>query len=151
VETTVSLLDIMPTVLARAAVPADGLAGRDLASLAAPEAAAPRVTSVRVNRHLESQRSERARGNLNVAVDDGRWRAIWNVDDDRLELYDTHTDATEQRDCAADHPERAAALGAVARDWTAGRWPDDVGHQTADVSGLREETVDRLRQLGYLR
>jgi arylsulfatase A-like enzyme len=148
VATTVSLLDVMPTVLASAGLPADGTAGRDLATLGG--GGAPLVTSVRVNRHLYSPQVNEARGDLNVAVDDGRWRGIWNVEADVLELYDTDADPDEQHDRAAAHPETAAALAAVARDWSLGRWPADLGQRTADLHGLAPTTMERLRTLGYL-
>jgi arylsulfatase A-like enzyme len=105
---------------------------------------------VRVNRHLSSTATKAARSDLNVAADDGRWRAIWDVERDRVTLYDTTADPAEARDLAAEAPDRAAALGAVARGWARGRWPADVVPGDGSVQGMEAETVDRLRELGYV-
>jgi arylsulfatase A-like enzyme len=152
IDAVVSLLDVMPTVLAYAGLPATGLAGHDLTPLLRGGAAAaePRVTSVRVNRHKYAPATEAKRGSLNVAVTDGRWRAIWNVQRDTVELYDSTTDPREQHDLAADEPARAAALGALARRWAAGRWPADLSLEASQTATMDEDTVRRLRAIGYL-
>jgi arylsulfatase A-like enzyme len=148
----VTLLDVMPTVLAFAGVPAGEVAGRDLTPLLHGEAGdgAPRVTSVRVNRHKYSPETEAKRGAVNVAVTDGRWRGIWNVQTDTFELYDTEADPREQVDRAAAEPARAAALAAVARQWADGRWPTDVALEASKTEAMDADTVRRLRAIGYL-
>jgi len=152
IDAVVSLLDVMPTVLAHAGLPTDGLAGHDLTPLlrGVDGAGDARVTSVRVNRHKYSPATEAQRGAVNVAVTDGRWRGIWNVQGDTVELYDTDADPGEQRDRAGDDPERAAALGALARQWAAGRWPTDLQLEASKTEAMDEETIRRLRAIGYL-
>jgi arylsulfatase A-like enzyme len=148
----VTLLDVMPTVLAYAGVPRGELAGRDLTPLLRGDAGdgAPRVTSVRINRHKYSPQTEAKRGAVNVAVSDGRWRGIWNVQTDTFELYDTEADPRETVDRAADEPARAAALAAVAKQWANGRWPTDVALEASSTAGMDEDTIRRLRAIGYL-
>jgi arylsulfatase A-like enzyme len=153
IDAVVSLVDVMPTVLAWAGLAAEGLSGHDLGPLLRGDDVSPpvpRVTSVRVNRHKYSPITEAARGSVNVAIDDGRWRGIWNVEQDRVELYDTAADPAERDDRAAGEPERAAALGDLARRWSAGRWPADLGLEASDTTAMDDATVRRLRQLGYL-
>jgi arylsulfatase A-like enzyme len=152
IDAVVSLLDVMPTLLAHAGLPADGLDGHDLTPLlrGATGPSAPRVTSVRVNRHKYSPTSEAKRGAVNVAIADGRWRGIWNVETDTLELYDTHADPTEQDDRAAREPERAAALAGLARTWSEGRWPSDLALEASKTEAMDEDTIRRLRAIGYL-
>jgi arylsulfatase A-like enzyme len=152
VDAVVSLLDVMPTVLAYAGLGASGLAGHDLAPLLRGESGAggPRVTSVRINRHKYSPATEATRGSLNVAVTDGRWRGIWNVQPNTVELYDIVADPAEQDDRADDDPDRAAALGELARRWADGRWPADLQLEASKTETMDEETVRRLRALGYL-
>ena len=152
IDTVVSLLDVMPTVLAYAGLPVDGLAGGDLTPLLRGEAGdgRPRVTSVRVNRHKYSPATQAARGAVNLAIADGRWQGIWNVQPDTLELYDTRADPREQHDLAAREPSRAAAMRELARHWSDGRWPDDLGPQGSATETMDERTIRRLRELGYL-
>jgi len=152
IDAVVSLLDVMPTVLAHAGLPTTGLAGHDLTPLLRGEAAAsePRITSVRLNRHKYSPAAEARRGSVNVAVTDGRWRGIWNVQGDTVELYDTATDPHEQQDRATDDPARAAALGSLARQWAAGRWPADLALEASRTEAMDEDTIRRLRAIGYL-
>jgi arylsulfatase A-like enzyme len=152
IDAVVSLLDVMPTVLAYAGLPATGLAGHDLTPLlrGGAETAEPRITSVRVNRHKYAPVTEAKRGSLNVAVTDGRWRAIWNVQRDTVELYDSATDPREQHDRAAAEPARAAALGALAREWAAGRWPADLSLEASRTDAMDADTIRRLRAIGYL-
>ncbi|HWP65704.1 MAG TPA: sulfatase [Candidatus Limnocylindria bacterium] len=152
IDAVVSLLDVMPTVLAYAGIPATGLAGRDLTPLLRGEdfPGTAQVTSVRINRHKYAPEIEAKRGAVNVAVADGRWRAIWNVQTDTVELYDTEADPGEQVDRAAEEPERAAALAALAREWAEGRWPSDVALEASRTDELDEDTVRRLRAIGYL-
>ena len=87
------------------------------------------------------------RGHHNVAVREGSWKAIWNVEPDTLELYDLATDPGEQRDASAAMPERAAAMKRAARDWLAScRVP-----QTPVPKGpIEAEDRERLRALGYV-
>lgn len=152
IDTIVSLLDVMPTVLTFAGLPTSGLDGHDLTPLLAGAAGpdGPRITSVRVNRHKYAPDTEAARGAVNVAVADGSWRGIWNVERDTVELYDTENDPREQHDRAVADPDRAAALGALARRWSAGRWPSDLGLEASHTDAMDEEVVRRLRALGYL-
>jgi arylsulfatase A-like enzyme len=152
IDAVVSLLDVMPTVLAHAGLPATGLAGRDLTPLLgeAEGASEPQVTSVRINRHKYSPGTEAVRGPLNVAVTDGRWRGIWNVQPNTVELYDTLTDPAEQDDRADDDPDRAAALGELARRWAEGRWPADLELEASKTQAMDEDTIRRLRAIGYL-
>jgi arylsulfatase A len=58
------------------------------------------------------------------AVREGNWKLVEHYEDGRVELYDLSKDAAEERDVAADDPERVAALRAKL-----GAWRKAVGAQ----------------------
>jgi len=153
VSQPVSLLDVVPTLAELLGEPglAEGAAGRSLVPLLAdgakpdPEA---RVVSTRWNRKKYYQPFAEKRGDLNVAVREGSWKAIWNSVTDRVELYDLARDRRERRDRRPEQPELAERLGALAREAAApclaARPPP------AAPPDLDPETRERLRELGYI-
>jgi arylsulfatase A-like enzyme len=147
----VSLADVAPTVLALAGVDAagTGLAGRDLTRLVdgdpGPDGTGPVVVAMRDNRKKYFAPWKASRGDLNIAVRDGDLKAILNVEIGTVELYDLAADPGEQVDLSTRRPEDAARLAAFAAEWLAGCTGAGAGDAELD-----DETVERLRSLGYV-
>jgi arylsulfatase A-like enzyme len=91
---------------------------------------------------------KRERGDMNIAVRDGRWKGIWNLELDSMEIYDLEADPGELRNLADEHPELVGTLTQQATTWlesclSRARPPDGP-------SPLDDETKARLRAMGYL-
>jgi hypothetical protein len=84
---------------------------------------------------------------VNVVARDGRWKSIWNVEPDRLELYDLVADAGERTDLASREPERASSMRDASERWWNECRPAEGG--TASDESLDAEVLERLRALGY--
>jgi arylsulfatase A-like enzyme len=129
-----SAMDLVPTLLAVAGLPADpDLPGRDLRS--------------------PDRRSVLANIGPWLAVYDGSLKALVN-DAENHQLYDVAADPGETRDLAAERPADLARLVAAATAWKESeerrlgrfeRHPDEGGAVT-----LTPEEEERLRALGYL-
>ena len=149
----VSLLDVAPTLAELLGEPelAEGAAGRSLVPWIEGRGAGdepPRVVSTRWNRKKYYAPLETTRGNLNVALREGPWKAIWNADSDTLELYDLARDPRERNDRSREEPERAHRLAELAR-------AEAAPCQAARPAPTRPPELDpaarrRLRELGYL-
>ena len=163
VSEPVSLVDLLPTLaeLLELSDLADGARGRSLLpwmggseSKKSPRRRAlPRVTSMRINRKKFYRPFKEKRGDVNVVVRDGRWKAIWNVEANAIELYDLKADAGEKFDWAAREPKRARKLRRVAKQWQARCGA--AGARAASSAPAPERPIDpdsreRLRALGYL-
>jgi arylsulfatase A-like enzyme len=151
-EGAVSLLDVLPTladILDRPEL-ARGASGASLLPMLEGESAASeaRVIGIRANRKKFYRPWKLLRGDLNVAVLSGPWKAIWNAEPDTIELYDLASDAEEQVNLAAAEPERAEALGRIARDGGRGCTPAG-GEARERETEIDEATLERLRSLGY--
>ena len=150
-----SLVDVLPTILGRlggAKEPAE-YEGRDwsaaLASGDVSEGEA-RVVSIRINERKHFGPWKRERGDLNLAVRDGKWKGIWSVERKHLELYDTEADPDETTDVSSIHAERTAELSRVAR----GTWfrlqEKSRVEEGAGFEALDDGERENLRELGYL-
>lgn len=158
IETIVSLLDVAPTIadLAGVAVPEDAFEGRSLAPLLAGTTAArdtardtPLVTSMRRNHKKYYRPWKKTRGDQNLVVRDGPWKAIWNVEPNTVELYDLSADPGERRNLSREHPAIAQRLAAHARAYLA-RCQERRGQPQPTTAELSEEAAERLRALGYV-
>ncbi len=151
----VSLVDIMPTILAYAAVPGgcQGCRGESLLPvIAGTSLARPWVESgsgVRMNRAAYYRPARELRGDRNVAVRRDTWKAIWNADVETVELYDLARDPGEQLDQSAAKPELARELRDEAISWFEQCMQRVSGE--AEVVELDELTRQRLRSIGYLK
>lgn len=105
------------------------------------------TAAVRINDTAYYRPAERARGNLNVAVRQSRWKAIWNSDLGTTELYDLATDPGELRDLNTKEP----ALAQELRD-TAVRWYEQCQARAAPVTAVLPDprVKAQLKSLGYL-
>ncbi len=142
IDTPVSLVDVLPTVLAACGLPQpEGLDGRDLEPLAAGEAFPPRALY--------------AEGGANIArhskvVVDWPWKLYLSRLGNRFvpQLFDLETDPGELRDVAEREPARVKRLEALV--WE--RFPRAnplLADGKARPAKLDQETRKRLRSLGY--
>lgn len=152
VEATVSLVDVMPTLFDYIGRPdlCAGCRGTSLLRLIGHSVgtdARSREIAVRDNRRLHDPTTIEKRGNLNVAVREADWKAIWNRDNGSIELYDLSVDPFETSDQSAIEPELAARLLVRAQEWYA----ECSANAFVPVDTvLDEETIRQLRSLGYL-
>jgi len=149
----VSLMDIVPTLAELLGEPglAEGAAGLSLVPLLSSDddpGFGARALSTRWNRKKYYHPLEASRGNLNVAVREGSWKAIWNAASGSVELYDLSRDPHERRDRSAERPELAARLGALARDHAEPCL--SAAPRAAGPPELDPDTRERLRELGYI-
>jgi arylsulfatase A-like enzyme len=151
VRQVVSVVDVAPTLLRLAGTPVEGsvLRGRDLGGLLeggrADDDSELVITAVRDNQKKYYAPWKARRGDLNIAVREGSLKAIVNIEVGTVELYDLEVDMAEKSDLARVRPEDAARLGAFAYEWLA-----DCGGGESAASELDEETLERLRTLGYV-
>lgn len=152
IDTPVTLLDVAPTLADLAGVPAaDGaFEGTSLVPRIEGRAVSrgPLVPSIRRNRKKYFRPWKETRGDHNLVVRDGRWKAIWNVEPDTIELYDLAADPGESRNLHAIHPDVATRLRGRARDYlercSARR------AKTGPPGTISDEALERLRALGYV-
>jgi arylsulfatase len=150
IATPVSLVDALPTVLARLAVrglalPAGQASGRDVLAAETRDGA------------ILGQDTGRERGDVphRFALRAGRWK-YFRIEDPgggvRDSLYDLETDPFELEDVAARHPERAAALrSAVEARTLALRERGEAlrGGRAPATRPLEPEIREQLEALGY--
>jgi len=154
--TTVSLVDVLPTVLeyVGAADAAAAPAGRSLMpAIRGVQSAAEDifVPSMRINRKKFYRPWKESRGDVNIVVLQDRWKGIWNVEPGTLELYDLSHDRWEQKDVSKARPDIALSMRSFAAEWLKecrSRREDD-SHPAAE-SELDEQTLRSLRELGYV-
>jgi arylsulfatase A-like enzyme/Flp pilus assembly protein TadD len=126
----VSLLDVLPTVLAIAGLPDDTLPGRVLTR--GPDPAA--------ESYLETTYPEVAGWSRDTSLVQDRWKLITGG---RTRLFDVMTDPGESRDLSAD---RASVVQAMARRLES---LSNTG-RAATPAGVTPEVAARLRALGYV-
>ena len=151
VATPVALVDVVPTLAELLDRPslAEGARGRSLVPLArgaGGEDPGARVVAERFNRKKYFAPHARERGDRNLAIVDGDWKAIWNADPETLELYGLPEDGLEQRSRSAEEEERAARYASAAAEW----WADCRLVPPRAGAETDEATRQRLRALGYV-
>jgi arylsulfatase A-like enzyme len=150
IETPVNLVDIMPTIfdyLGRSEL-CDGCRGSSLLPLLrGDERPANSISSLRMSRAFYYRPDKERRGDTNLALRDGQWKAIWNDELQFLELYDLQNDSGEKMDVSAQHPERVKVLSGRAREWL--RECKDRAKPPAELGEVDAETMEQLRSLGY--
>ncbi len=155
VRQVVSLVDVLPTIFDYLGRPdVIGLTrGQSLMPLirgeAQPDDEELVLTTVRINLKKYYRPWALTRGNVNVAVmtRDGRWKLIWNVEHDTVELYDHRSDPDEQHNVCEQYPDRVRRMTAFARR----AWQECQAHaHEAEQTEIPEEQREQLEALGYL-
>ena len=117
-ETPVSTVDIVPTILDFAGVPAPaGLPGHSLKGLIEGEAYEPRDALVGHVTGLRSPDDVMGRQAEGYYVRTARWHYIWYKDDGREALYDMVQDPQATVDVAADHAALVTSFRARIESW----------------------------------
>ncbi len=153
VETPVSLVDVLPTILAAVGRSdlAEGARGRDVATLIESTGPTPpAVVSLRMNRKKHFRPIHESRGDQNVVVRDGDWKFIFNVERSRHELYRLDVDPAETKNLVEEEPARATRLLEVARSWFSSCRSRSSGGPVSQDLALDATQEDRLRALGYV-
>jgi arylsulfatase A-like enzyme len=141
-----SLVDLAPTILGRLGLPVPpSFQGRDLLPGGTlPQTPGPRPLFSETNGRIFGIRT------------DG-WRLVFNPEDytpgapggaypiEPIELYRLAEDPGEQRNVAADHPDRVEALSAEVAAWR-----DRDLHKELPLQEIDPQTREELRALGYV-
>lgn len=147
VASSASLIDVFPTIMDYLGLPADGLKGVSLLGAVGEEPAGPRVVANRFNQMIHYGPDVDRFGHVNLAVIDGDWKGIWNVDLDSFELYNLASDPTETQDLSAQSPDIAGRLLGFGKTWLEGIGEPLVsGGEGQEVD---QDVLERLRALGY--
>jgi uncharacterized sulfatase len=142
VREPVSIVDIMPTVLALAGAPVPaGVEGKVLLG----DGAAPSGHRGPVVAELYRDTSL----NLQLAVREGQHKLVQSLKVPRVELYDLDRDPGETAPAGLG-PDRLAALRGEMAGWLGAAWPTYVRHGAPAQLALDAEQVKALRALGYL-
>ncbi|MFT5285619.1 MAG: arylsulfatase A-like enzyme [Planctomycetota bacterium] len=150
-----SLIDLLPTIMG-VIDETDQLAdltGLDWGARLSNDQASPtepRIVSVRINERKRFGPWLKSRGDQNVVVRDGKWKGIFNIELDSLELFDLEADPDEANDVSSEHSERVAKLKQVAREG----WKDMTSRRQV-VEGDGFDSLDagalkNLEDLGYI-
>jgi arylsulfatase A-like enzyme len=141
VREPVSLVDVMPTLLARAKLPVPaGLQGIDLFGGAR---ALPLVVSM--GRYLDLVRNHpRFYDRTHEALVRERWKLVRHSSGER-ELYDLDADPGEQADQAGAQPDVARELASELERFEREATP----RFASDAGAVDPEALERLRRLGY--
>jgi len=159
VSTPISLVDILSTVLDVTDCPAEDANPSGTSLLPLIEAASgsggshadePLLLAIRQNQRKYYRPYKESRGDVNVAVRQGKWKAIFDVEPDRVQLFDLDADPGERRDLAAEHPGLAQEL----KTFAARRYAELLERSVlAEAGGLDRQsaaTLQALRDLGYV-
>jgi arylsulfatase A-like enzyme len=153
VSQPVSLIDVAPTILDFLGL-APGPRHRGRSLLAFDFADSPgggiRMTAFRHNMKKFYRPYKKARGDVNVALRWGRWKAIWNVELDSLELYDLARDPGEMTDVSSQAREISEALRELAKSELTRCYERGVSLPRDTGEPLDEETLRQLESLGYI-
>jgi hypothetical protein len=136
------LVDLAPTLLARAGLPSDGLPGRDLLAAADPGAGpsgATAASGARAASYVSCNLLYGAAPDAERAVRRGRWKLVARPAG--AALYDLASDPGERFDRARAHPERVRELAEA----------DAGGGAAGPAVPPEAQDADALRALGYAR
>jgi arylsulfatase A-like enzyme len=135
----VSIVDVAPTLLAQLGIAGDPSDGRDLSPLWSGDAGAAGERFV----YADGDRSNALENEL-ASIRGPRFKLIHDRVGGGNALFDLSEDPGEQRNRAAEQPERAAALERQLREFlTAG------GSDAPSAAPLSPDEAARLRALGY--
>jgi arylsulfatase A-like enzyme len=144
IDSVVSTVDVMPTILELLGIASDGLRlqGRSLVPLLAGEPLERMAFS-----HGRNTASRDPLYSLRV----GSWRYNLNRESGRSQLYDLQTDPGETENVVSQHPSLAAQLrGVLEAQIQRDRALKREAPPRRSPRGLPEDTLEELRALGYL-
>lgn len=145
VETPVSTLDVLPTVLATLGRPTPpGIDGRDLTPVAA-DPAAPGQSLL-----IAEEGASVGKFIKTVREDDWKLMVIWVKGRARRNLFNLAEDPGETRDVSADHPAVLARLTARLDAVCSPEHPL-AGTEPLPPRGVNAEELRKLKSLGYAR
>jgi len=154
VRAPVSIVDLFPTILEVVGTSPEGLGGSGISLLSLLEDESPedrpRLVAMRHNEKKYYRPFKESRGDINLAVRQGRWKAILNVETDTVELFDLAEDPGETRNLSGEHSERAAALATFAAERYAELSARADAPTAGGVEGGGEDVLRALQELGYL-
>jgi arylsulfatase A-like enzyme len=153
VSSSVSLVDVMPTILDYLDLKKHcrGCRGRSLLPMLRgsiwADTESP-VYTVRIDEVNKYAPWDKSRGAFNVGIRQGRWQGIWNDQPATVELYDVIADPGETRNLSSQYADLAADMRqhANARIEKCQAWLSEP----VKADELSEETKKELRALGYL-
>jgi arylsulfatase A-like enzyme len=156
VSQPLGLIDLVPTILdyiGRNDLSSD-LQGRSLLPLVRGRSHAPEapfdIPGMRINRKKYYRAFKETRGDINTVVRRGSLKAIFNAELDSLELYDLSKDPAEQNDLSSSLAAQARAMKGCAKARLDSCFSGGVNTDAGGMDGLDEETLQRLRALGYV-
>ncbi len=150
VEAPVSLVDVVPTILALAGAEApgevDGSSLRPLWSGGSDAAFRERLLFGEASGSMSWNLKNPGIFPVYRSVRQGRFKLVYESKSDRYQLFDLEADPGEQDDLSESEPERFAALKAVMDE----RYPDGTESAGGEAPELSPEDLERLRALGYV-
>jgi arylsulfatase A-like enzyme len=153
ISAPVSLVDLMPTIFEYLGQPelCETCRGVSLMPLIGgikqPEQPQPSILSMRFNRVNHYRPWKESRGDINVSLQKGPWKAIWNTELESLELYNLERDTGELSNVSATQSDVTRIMRGRADSWLQDCWSKAAPPQ--EVEEIDEETEERLRALGY--
>jgi len=150
VNDPVGLVDVMPTILEHAGLPApDGIEGVAL-PLREPFRTEPRPVFAETSNPQVHQPGRVTPIDLK-SMQIGDTKLIYDAIEKRVALFDLAADPTESTDLAPEHGDRSERLRAVLQTWAGRTVGKRAGKPGATVQELlSEEQLEELRALGYL-
>ncbi len=154
VEQTVSVLDVMPTLLELSGLPLpESMQGRSLVSMMSGAGRQPDPAFVERAATTELTGAPPPLDAESRAVIQDGWKLIHNTGSlagkPEFELYQQAADPLNLRDVAPQHPEIVAKLSATLREWRSRAVAARL-KPGAESEGLSAEELERLRSLGYI-
>jgi arylsulfatase A-like enzyme len=148
IKNRVELLDLSPTILDIAGVPAKNAnyQGRSLKSMIQNPSIARQSRPIFFQRRLYE--TENYKGNvvkgekLGVLLD--QWKYIEALKERSVELYDLSSDPGELTNVSREHPDQVKRLSTLIKEWR-----NKYGKGTYDQS-MSEEDIEALKSLGYV-
>jgi choline-sulfatase len=148
-ERPASLVDLTPTLVALAGLPAEAMPpfdGRDL--LAAPTGVVDAGPGIWASLHFEHKPQEGAQISRYKSLIDWPWKLIHNEGSGAYELLHLEDDPYETRNRASDEPARLAAMRQRLQKWA--RTHRSMRGEFATPAPLPDDARRALEVLGYL-